>query len=46
MADITKHFGVGVLLEACLAENMAFVERMRRAIRLIVEQEIGERLAA
>ena len=46
MADITKHFGVGVLLEACLAENMAFVERTRRVIRRIVEHEIGERLAA
>jgi hypothetical protein len=35
-----------VLLEACLAENMAFVERTRRVIRRIVEHEIGERLAA
>lgn len=46
MADLTKHFGVGVLLETCLAENVALIERTRRLIRRFVEQEIGERLAA
>jgi len=46
MADITKHFGVAMLLEACLAENMALVERTRRLTRRLVEHEIGERLAA
>jgi ferritin-like metal-binding protein YciE len=46
MADITKHFGVGVLLESCLAEKLAFVERARRLMRRIVEHEVGERLAA
>jgi hypothetical protein len=29
-ADMTGHYGVGVLLEACLAEKLAFVERTRR----------------
>lgn len=46
MADITKHFGVGVMLEACLAENVALVERVGRLIRTVVEGEIGGRLAA
>jgi ferritin-like metal-binding protein YciE len=46
MADLTKHFGVGVLLESCLAENLAFIERTRRLLRHLVEREIGERLAA
>jgi ferritin-like metal-binding protein YciE len=46
MADITKHYGVGVLLETCLAENLALVERTRRLIRRIIEHEVGERLAA
>lgn len=46
MADVTKHHGVGVLLEACLAENLALVERTRRLVHRIVAHEIGERLAA
>jgi hypothetical protein len=33
MADVTGHFGVGVLLESCLADKVAFVERTRRLIR-------------
>jgi ferritin-like metal-binding protein YciE len=32
-ADATGHFGVGVLLESCLADTLAFVERTRRLIR-------------
>jgi ferritin-like metal-binding protein YciE len=46
MADISGHYGVGVLLETCLAEKMAFVERARRLIRRILARELGERLAA
>jgi ferritin-like metal-binding protein YciE len=46
MADLSGHFGVGVLLETCLAEKMAFVERAQRLIRRIVAHELGERLAA
>jgi len=45
-ADITGHYGVGVLLESCLADKLAFVERTRRFIRHIVETELGERRAA
>ena len=36
-ADMTGHYGVGVLLESCLADNLAFVERTRRLIRKIIE---------
>lgn len=36
-ADLTGHFGVGVLLESCLADNLAFVERTRRFIRKLAE---------
>ena len=28
-ADLTGHYGVGVLLETCLADKLAFVERTR-----------------
>jgi ferritin-like metal-binding protein YciE len=46
MADITGHYGVGVLLESVLADKLVFVERARRLVRLLVEKEIGTRLAA
>src|SRR5215831_6279631 len=49
-ADLTGHFGVGVLLETCLADRLAFVERTRRFIRNIVEarvaRKVSERVAA
>jgi len=44
-ADLTGHYGVGVLLESCLADTLAFVERARRMIRRIVEAKV-EKLAA
>jgi ferritin-like metal-binding protein YciE len=31
-ADVTGHFGVGVLLESCLADTLSFVDRTRRLI--------------
>lgn len=46
MADVTSHFGVGVLLESCLADKLAFVERTRRLIRNTIETKHGIRLAA
>jgi ferritin-like metal-binding protein YciE len=46
MADLSGHYGVGVLLETCLAEKLAFVERAQRLMRRIVAHELGERLAA
>jgi len=36
-ADMTGHYGVGVLLESCLADNLAFVERTRRLARRLAE---------
>jgi ferritin-like metal-binding protein YciE len=49
-ADITGHWGVGVLLESCLADRQAFVERTRRIIRHMAEakaaKKVAERVAA
>src|SRR5215470_5334556 len=42
-ADTAGHYGVGVLLESCLADKLAFVERTRRLIREIVEVRVAER---
>lgn len=41
MADISGHYGAGALIETCLADNLAFVERMRRRIRNLIESEVG-----
>ena len=46
MADVTGHFGVGVLLESCLADKLAFVERTRRLIRHAIESKHAIKLAA
>ena len=40
-ADLTGNWGVGVLLESCLADELAFVERMRRLIRNIAEAKVA-----
>ena len=45
-ADVSGHYGVGVLLESCLADKLAFVERTRRLIRHIVETRVAERARA
>ena len=45
-ADVTGHYGVGVLLESCLAEKLAFVERTRRLIRNIIEGRTAAKMAA
>jgi len=42
-ADVTGHYAVGVLLETCLADKLAFVERTRRLIRKAVETRFAER---
>lgn len=44
-ADVTGNYGVGVLLESCLADHLAFAERTRRLIRRIVEAKIAARAA-
>jgi ferritin-like metal-binding protein YciE len=45
-ADVTGHYGVGVLLESCLADKLAFVERTKRLIRNVVEAKVAERAGA
>jgi ferritin-like metal-binding protein YciE len=45
-ADMTGHYGVGVLLETCLAEKLAFVERTRRLIKNLIEHKVAAKLAA
>jgi len=44
-ADVSGHYGVGVLLESCLADTFAFVERTRRLIRNIIETRVAARSA-
>jgi ferritin-like metal-binding protein YciE len=39
-ADSTGHPAVGVLLESCLADKLAFVERTRRLIRKQLQEEL------
>ena len=46
MADISGHFGVGVLLETCLADKLAFANRTRRLIRHAIEAKHEIKLAA
>jgi len=41
--DVTGQYGVGVLLETCLADKLAFVERTRRLLREIAETKAAER---
>ena len=45
-ADLTGHYGVGVLLESCLADKLALVERTRRMVRNIIETKMAEKVAA
>lgn len=40
-ADLTGHYGVGVLLESCLADKLMFVERTRQLIRHRLEQRVA-----
>jgi len=44
-ADISGHHGVGVLLESCLADHLAFVDRTKRLIGRVVETKIAARAA-
>ena len=45
-ADLTGHDGVGVLLESCLADKLAFVKRTRRLIRDMIEAKVVTTMAA
>ena len=40
-ADLTGHYGVGVMLESCLADKMAFAERTRQLVRRRLEQRLA-----
>jgi ferritin-like metal-binding protein YciE len=44
-ADVTGHYSVGVLLESCLADKLAFVERTRRIIGNIVAAKAAAKFA-
>jgi ferritin-like metal-binding protein YciE len=45
-ADMSGNYGVGVLLESCLADKLALADRTRRLIRHIVEEKVAEKRAA
>jgi|SRR5579872_1181192 len=45
-ADLSGHYGVGVLLETCLADKLVFAERTARLIRNIAETRVAERIGA
>jgi ferritin-like metal-binding protein YciE len=45
-SDAVGHSGVALLLETCLADKLAFVERTRRMIRERVETKLAERAAS
>jgi len=44
-ADVTGHYAVGVLLESCLADKLAFVERTLRLIRNFVATKVAAKIA-
>jgi hypothetical protein len=44
-SDISGHHGVGVLLESCLADHLAFGERTRRLIHRVIEEKVAARAA-
>lgn len=45
-ADLSGHYGVAVLLESCLADKLAFVDRTKRLIRNIAEVRVAEKIAS
>ena len=45
-ADMHEHPAVGVLLESCLADKMAFVERTKRLIRAHIRDHVREEVLA
>src|SRR6201982_2140873 len=45
-ADVSGHYAVGVLLESCLADKLAFVERTRYLIRNFVATRLAAKAAA
>jgi ferritin-like metal-binding protein YciE len=45
-ADLSGHFAVGVLLESCLADKLAFVERTSRLLRYMTATKMAEKIAS
>jgi len=45
-ADVSGHYGVGVLMESCLADHLAFAERAKRVVHHIVESKVAAARAA
>ncbi len=45
MADITNHFGIGLLLETLMADQIALIERNQRIIKNLVEIKVLEKVA-
>jgi ferritin-like metal-binding protein YciE len=45
-ADATGNYGVGVLLESSLSDQLAFAERTRRFMRNVAEARLAARAAA
>jgi hypothetical protein len=45
-ADTLDHPAVGVLLESCLADKLAFAERTKRFIREQVREKVREKVLA
>lgn len=45
-ADLSGHYAVGVLLESCLADKLAFMERNRRFVRNYVANKLMAKVAA
>lgn len=45
-ADFTGNYGVGVLVESCLADHLAFAERTKRLMRHVIEARMAARAAA
>ena len=45
-ADLSGHFAVGVLLESCLADKLAFVERTSRLLQNLTATKMVEKIAA
>ena len=46
IADSTGDHAVGLLLESCLAEKLAFNERTRRILKHLIQTKAASRLAA
>ena len=45
-ADFTGNYGVGVLLETCFADELAFAERTRRMLRNLAELKVAAKTTA